>query len=213
MARHVVARRSKSARRALRLNTAPSNEVLTTSETKTHLRVDHSDDDTLIDALVKAARSSAEDWLNRSFLDTTWDYWLDEGALDTNIIELPRAPLSSITQIDSFDDDNNTTTFASTKYYALTGFTPGRVALVDGNDWPTDLREYGALRIRYVSGWGSQVSNIPTQYREWIKRGLLLTVAAMYENRGDERPGKAFAFELPEVAKQVLWPLKVLRGM
>lgn len=198
--------KSVSARRTLTLVTAPSNEIITTAEAKTHLRVDHSNDDTLIDALVKLARSYAEEWCNRSFLSTTWDYTLDEGAIVADVITLPRSPLASITSITSYDTGNNSTVFSSGNYNAITNGDPGRVMLNDGNSWPDDLRAYDSMVIRFVAGWGSAVSNIPTQYREWIKQSVLLTVAALYENRGDMAAG----FELPAMAKAMLQPLRIL---
>lgn len=206
-----IARYGGQPRATLTLSSAPSNEIITTAEAKEHLAVDHSNDDTWIDALVKASRTMCEEWLNRSFLSTTWVYSLDANhpVLTQDYIELPMAPLQSITSVTSLDDDNNATALASANYYAVTNGDPGRVALVNGSDWPTDLRQYDSVRITYVAGWGNAVANIPTQYREWVKRGVLLTVAALYENRGDVRPGGAFTFQLPDSARDVLFPLKV----
>jgi len=201
------------------MRTAPTAEILTTAEAKTHLREDLTDatNDTYIDALVTAARAAAEQYTGLAFLDQTWDYVLDEAhpVLASESIELPLGPVQSITSIDSYADDNTATAFSSAAYYLNVGDDAGyvtpstaRVSLVDGNDWPTDMRRYHSIEIRFLAGFGDEVADIPAQWREPIKRACLLTVAALYQNRGDDRPGGAFKFGLTETSRDLLYPLK-----
>ena len=201
--------RRKSATRTLNLSASPSNEIVTTSLAKTWLRVTSSTDDTLIGSLIKTARASAEAWLDRAFLTQTWEYWLDEHdpLLLDDVIELPRAVLQSITSIASFDDANSATTFSSASYYTDVASKPGRVALVSGKSWPTGLRNYASIRIIYKAGWGDAISNVETQYREWIVSGVMETVAALYEHRGDDIvPGVG----LTQRSMEILQPIKII---
>ncbi len=59
------------------LFTAPATEPVTTAEAKTHLRVDTSDDDTLIGTLITVARRRVENDSRHQLVTATWDYTLD----------------------------------------------------------------------------------------------------------------------------------------
>lgn len=201
--------RRKAPTHTLNLSASPTNEIITTALAKDWLRVTSSTDDTLITKLVTTARASAEAWLDRAFLTQSWEYWVDEHdiLLRDDVIELPRPVLQTITSIDSFADDNTSTTFSSSNYYTDTASKPGRVALVSGNDWPSGLRNIASIRIIYKAGWGDAISNVETQYQEWIVSGVMETVAALYENRGDaiERD-----VGLTKRSMEILSPLQVI---
>jgi uncharacterized phiE125 gp8 family phage protein len=160
------------------LGTAPASEPVTTSEAKAHLRVDVSDDDTLIASLVAAAREKFEEVNGRSLFTTTWKLVLD-GWPKKPYVVLPRPPLASVTSIAYTDDDGNTTVWGSSNYIVETLRTPGRVHLAEDVDWPSaTLREASPITITYVSGW-ADVADIPQRY----KQAILLLVGHWYENR------------------------------
>ena len=58
--------------------TAPAAEPISTADAKLHLRVDITDDNDLIDALVKVAREHVEIITRRALITQTWDYYLDD---------------------------------------------------------------------------------------------------------------------------------------
>lgn len=165
---------------ALTVQTAPASEPLTTAQAKTHLRVSHSNDDTYIDLVVKAARIHAEEVeLRRALITQTLDLWLDAWP-HGNIIHLPRPPLQSVTSIVYYDTDDTEATFASTNYHVDTNSEPGRIILNDGQSWASsDLRPAHAIRVRYVAGYGSAATSIP----QAILHGLYFLVGHFYENR------------------------------
>ncbi len=162
----------------LTLVTAPVTEVIVLSEAKSHLRVDISDDDTLIASLVAAARQTFEEINGRALFTQTWKLVLD-GWPSKDYIALPRPPLQSVTSIAYVDSAGVSTVWTSSDYVVEVDRTPGRVHLAYGVDWPTaTLRPASPITITYVSGW-TTVAAIPQRY----KQAVLLLCGHFYENR------------------------------
>ena len=63
--------------RGLTLVTAPASEPVSLAEAKAHLRIEAADDDSLIGALITAARQSAEAHMRRALMSQTWRLSLD----------------------------------------------------------------------------------------------------------------------------------------
>jgi uncharacterized phiE125 gp8 family phage protein len=61
----------------LSVTTAPTSEPITRDEAKSFLRVDISDDDTLIDNLIQSAREFCEEYTGRTLINTTYKLSLD----------------------------------------------------------------------------------------------------------------------------------------
>ena len=61
---------------SLQLITPPAIEPVTLAEAKAHLKVDTTDDDTLITSLIAAARARAEWHTRRAFITQGWMLWL-----------------------------------------------------------------------------------------------------------------------------------------
>jgi len=156
--------------------TAPSAEPVTTAEVKAFLRVDGSDEDTLIAALAVAARDAVEADTGRSLITTTWDYTLDRWPTARRVA-VPRVPLVSVTSITTYDVDNAATTFGAADYRADTAH--GVIALDDGASWPTDLRAVAGIVIRYVAGYGAAGSDVP----QGLRMAILRRAAYDFEHR------------------------------
>lgn len=162
----------------LTLVTAPASEPLTTAEAKSHLRVDTTDDDTLIDAFVKAARQYVEEDMGRALITQTWDYTLDKFPSDGSAIQLPRPPLVSVTSITYVDSNGATQTVTSTDYIVNAGKRNGEITLAYGKSWPATREQANAVTIRFVAGYGA-ASAVP----ESIRTAIRLTVGDLYSNR------------------------------
>lgn len=196
-------------RTSLTLVTAPVAEPVTTQEAKDWLRVGGATEDTLIDSLVTAARQKAEEFLRGALVDTTFDYGLDQ-LPGTDRIVLPVSPLSSVTSVTSYDEASVSTVFASSKYHVDTLSKPGRVVLINGETWPTDLRPWMGLVIRFVAGYGAAATDVPV----WAKKAIERTVATWFENREDLMTTGGVnleKLELPLSAMGILAPYRVLR--
>ena len=63
--------------RGLTLVTAPASEPVSLTEAKAHLRLDSADDDSLITALIRSARETAEAHMRRALVSQTWRLSLD----------------------------------------------------------------------------------------------------------------------------------------
>ena len=204
----------------LEVVTAPSTTPITLAEAKSFLRLDTSDDDTLVNTLIGSARDFAEEYIGRTLINTTYKLSLDGFVEDQvpikegfytapymnfykRFIQLPRPPLVSVTHLKTFDDDNTESTFASTKYQVDKARNPGRLVLKDGETWPTDLRVANAIEITYVAGYGSATGDIPNA----IKVGIREHITYMYEHRGDYEQGLN---SFPLIAKQLYKPYRVL---
>mgnify|MGYP003148452997 CR=1 FL=1 len=142
--------------------TAPAAEPLALSEAKSFLRIDNSDQDTLITELIKTARQRVENDTGQSLVNTTWDYWFDTFPTERSIT-LSRVPLVSVTHVKSYNEDDTESTLASSTY--LVDTIQNRVALNDGDDWPGELREFNAGIIRFVAGHGTAGSDVPSSLR------------------------------------------------
>ncbi len=77
---------------ALKIATQPAAEPLDIDDVKLHLRVDGDDDDTLIAALITAAREHCQSFQNRAYINQTWELWLDSFP-SVDHIEIPLPPL------------------------------------------------------------------------------------------------------------------------
>ncbi len=195
----------------LKLQTGPATEPVTITEAKDHLRVTVSDSDTLITALIVAARRICEEWTHRAFIEQTWDLGLDltnrgpftspwEWSQFDTLIKIPRPPLISVTHIKTFDEENVEAIFDAAGYFVDVQSEPGRIALNDGYSWPTDVRAINAMSIRFKGGYGTAASSVPQD----IRTAILLAIAHLFEHRGDDA-GES----LPDVAEVLLSPYRI----
>lgn len=181
----------------IKVTTAPTAEPLSLQEVKEYLRVDDATDERVVQPLITAARQFAEEHMNRALMQQTFTLMLDavidqdqplyEGMRTApdlnyykNYIVLPKSPVQSVTSVKTFDDSDNATTMAATKYYVDTQREPARIVLRTGETFPTALRVANAIEVIYVAGYTSAFA-IP----EPIRLGMLQHIAYMYEHRGD----------------------------
>jgi len=184
-----------------KLKTAPTVEPITLTEAKLHLKIDSdTTDDALVTALITAARERAEKYTGRAFIEQSWEYKLD--AFDGDI-EIPVAPLISITSI-TYTDTANATQTLSSSVYDLDIYTfPGKVFLKYDQSWPSTLTIPNAVCVTFKSGYGSAAANVPGP----IKAAILLIIGHLYANRENVVVGRTPA-ELPQGAEYLLNPYK-----
>lgn len=164
---------------ALKLVAAPAVEPLSTAEAKLHLRVDATDEDTLISSLIVEARQHAENFTSQGLITQTWDLQLD-GWPDKNEIKIPLPPLQSITSVKYYGTDGTEYTMTASNYIVDTKSEPGRIVLAYGKSWPsTTLQPAAGVLVRFVAGYGAAAANVP----DAIKSALKLHIGLLYEHR------------------------------
>jgi uncharacterized phiE125 gp8 family phage protein len=186
----------------LKLVSGPTSEPVTLSEATAHLRIDYSEDDALVAAQISAAREWAEAFTRRAFGTQTYDIYFD--GWPRFPLDLPRAPLQSVTGIFYTDEDGDETELASTNYIVDTASQPGRIALKSTAVLPSvTLQEINGVRVRFVAG----DANTP----EMAKTAMLLLLGDLYENRENTAIGAGLAVQaIPFGVRELLWPLRVL---
>lgn len=184
---------------ALKLKTPPATEPVTVQEVKDYLRITDTADDVLLNLLTSAIRQKCEAVTRRALVTQTWTLFLDgfpkrernsapkEGYFQLpvdhfdqvqSVIEIPRPPLQSITFIKTYDTANAVLTFDITKVLVDAHSEPGRIALNQGQAWPTNLRNLNSVEIEFVAGYGT-ASAVP----EAIKSGMLLWIKLLKASR------------------------------
>lgn len=210
-------------RKSLQVITAPVNSPVSLSDMKDYLRVDTSDDDTLIQSFIDSATESVKQYLKRSLITETLELTMDgfgQGQQDDRLIQLGDGvhvgsvpyllgrgnevdlqfpPVQSITSVKTYNRANEESTFDSSKYEL--DEQGGRIYLNESEVWPSNLRAREAVKIRYVSGYGDNASDIPAPIVQAIK----LYVGKMYDCRE--------ACEMPKQCTRILVPYKLIDSL
>ena len=159
--------------------TGTVTELITTAQAKAHLRVDISDDDSLIAGLVSAARQHVEIHTGRSFAQHT--YRADIANFH-DVMVLPWRPVQSITSIQYYNTDSPEalTTLSDTVY----SLYADRVVRDYGEEWPTAWAiRPDAVQITYVTGYLTNASPQAATFPEAIRQSMYLIIGDLYENR------------------------------
>ena len=114
---------------------------------------------------------------------------------------MPKAPISSVSHIKYYDSDNALQTWADTNYNLIKPENQkGFVELVDGKDFPSIYTRGDAIKITFVSGYGSSASDVP----EPIKQAVLLIIGSLYEKREDT------VKRMPTTVEYLLEPYRIV---
>lgn len=165
---------------ALTLVTAAAAPLVTLAEVKRHCRVDHTDDDTYLEALVAAITANidgADGWLGRCLGEQTWKLSLPY--FPCGRIYLPLPPLQGVTEVAYTDVDGAPQTYADFREFGVDSrIGQGFILPAYDGEWPEtrdDTPE--AVQITFTAGYAA----LPTP----IKHAILLMVGSLYEHRED----------------------------
>tara|TARA_B100001123_G_C15208689_1_gene986347 strand:- start:414 stop:1076 length:663 start_codon:yes stop_codon:yes gene_type:complete len=200
---------------------------VTINEVKQTLRIDtdNFDQDAELIMMLKSAIHILEEYLGRSFITKTYDYFLDkipyahedylaEGIttgpdiqLTQNFIHLPKAPIVQVQYFKYYDDADTATTWASSNYYVDTVSIPAKIVLRRGKTYPDSgsLRVSNAFQIRIDAGYGTASQDVP----ETIKQAINLYVGHLYENR--ELYIQQKQLPVPMTLATLLQPYRIMR--
>ena len=161
--------------------TPPATPLVPLADAKALLLVDHTADDALITAMIAAATVEAQGVAARSFVTQTLllslDAWPADGA-----VRMPFPPLATVVSVKYFDADNVEQTVAAADYIVIADTTPGLIVPAASKAWPTDLRSWSPIRIRYTAGYGAAADVAASAQGEIVQLVKALVVVD-YENR------------------------------
>lgn len=216
---------------ALVIETQPSVEPVALAEAKNYLRVDITDDDTLITNLIVAAREAVEAFTARSFVQKGYRQSLDAFPYYTDSVvsqmsyppayySLPRyattlwnysqmillyaPPLASVTAFKYIDTNGNLQTLDPSLYIVDSDNEPARLFPKAGGFWPSVQYVPNAVQIHYTAGYSSDASKVP----QAVRAAMMMLVGNWYENRTAAAQGN-FG-ELPNHVKSLLWTHRIL---
>lgn len=192
--------------RSLTTLTEPVNEPVTLVEAKAYLRVDNTDEDTLISTLITAARQWVESYLDRALILRQLVLRLDTFPVE---IELPQPPLSSAGTTTAISltytlETGTTATLSSSEYRIDRTSTPGVLRQNYSGSWPGHLNDYNSIAVTYWAGYGSDEGDMPPA----IKNAILLMVGHLFENRTavvTNTNTKPIEFALESLLKSKSW--------
>lgn len=160
--------------------TSPAVEPITLAEAKAHLRISHTDEDTLITSLIVAARNYVEGIANRPLVQRTYTLKLDRFPAHYEII-LPAGKVSAVSSIAYVDTAGQTQTLSASAYTLEGNRLPGSVVIDPStiSAWPT-TRLYAGLAsvtINYTAGYGATAASVPAA----LKQAVLMAVGYWYD--------------------------------
>ena len=188
--------------------TPPATEPVTLAEAKAWLRVEGTEEDALIGALITAARQHIEGFTRRALVTTGYTLKLDAFPYDarnqSREIVLPRPPLASLTSIEYLDTNGALQTLNPTTYVVDTYAQPAKVFCRTETAWPATYTVPNAITLVYTAGYGTPAA---------IPAGLLIAlryiVAHWYELRTPVNVGN-IVNEIPLTAQTLMWQERIL---
>lgn len=186
----------------LDLVTAPSVEPVSLADAKAHLRVDGTDENSLITALITAARQFVENHCEIALVTQTLRMTLPAFA---DAIQLERPPVTGITQIEYVSTAGTVVTVlnAGNNLWRLSA-GPMRPIVTPyfNTSWPDTAAVPDAVKITYTAGYGAAATDVP----QAIRQAMLLLIGHWYKTR--EAAGQALA-DAPFAVTALLAPYKV----
>lgn len=157
-----------------KLITAPTTEPVTLAQAKLHCRVDGSDDDARLTAMISAARQLAEQKTGSALAPQTWELVLDSFPASFTV---NNGPLTAVSSLKYLDTSGVEQTLDPASYVVDLDSNPGRVTLAEGASWPETSTKTNAVRLRYTCGYAISDGAL-VALRQW----MLIAVGTWYRH-------------------------------
>lgn len=162
------------------LVTPPSAEPITLAETKLHLRLDGSDEDTLVASLIRTAREHLERETGLCLISQSWRLYLDRWPGD-GVIRIMKSPCQAIHNVTVYDADGSAS-HVSLEDHLLDG--EGRPCRLWLRHVPPPGQAMNGIEIDFAAGFGEAGTDVP----DTLKRAMLIHVGHMFAFRGVVAP-------------------------
>lgn len=164
---------------ALQLLEAPAAAPVLLAEVKAQLRIEHPDDDLMIDRLIKTAvaYTDAKGALGHAMITQKWGQWVN--SVPPQYVRLAMGPLIEVTAVKYYDIDGALQTDTLSNYEITgTDFTT-QIGPKSGFNWPVTQDRADAIRIEYTAGYGVTSASVP----ETLRHAMMLLIGHWYDNR------------------------------
>lgn len=165
---------------SIKINSTIGNEIVTLAEAKAFIRIDTTDDDTIITTIIEQARLVCENYISADIVSKNRTYYL-ESANDR--FEVPFSPITSITTVTVEGSAASHTSYgANNEILSL-----DKLAAKD-------------IVVTYIT---SGINNA------LLKQAILQLVSTLYDNRSDIIVMQGISFvEIPTDVKNLLSSMK-----
>lgn len=194
---------------SVKVITPPEEELISLTEAKLHLKVDHDADDTLIEALIPTVIERAQIETDSYLLTQEIEFRLDRFPC-SDVIEVP-GPLQTIDKIEYYDEDNTLVEMDSDEYFVDIDSNPPRVVLHPDYTWQPTYNRPAAVVITATVGYAADRASLPATVSPIIS-AMLLDLGAFYENReAITQFTNLKELPLPWTVKSILFPFRIHR--
>ena len=178
-----------------KIKTQPTDEPVTLGEAKAQIRVDHSDEDDLIQRMIGAARGWVEKHLDQPLMEQTIT-----GATDVFPGTLELTPnLRSVVEVRYVDGGDVEQTVDPSSYLVDDFSRVGAVYPSPGKSWPDSRGAPFDVQVDFVAGYET-----PADVPDEIKSAVLLLVGHWYANREQTVTGSV-PEEIKMGVESLLW--------
>jgi uncharacterized phiE125 gp8 family phage protein len=155
----------------------PAETPVTLAECKAHMRVDFSDDDAYITALLNAAVSylDGQGVLGKAMVTQKWRQYVGQSP---SIVSLSVLPVQSVTEVGYYDASGVEQTATLSDFDVFGNGQATTVQPKSGASWPVAQDRSDAIWIEYEAGYGD-AADAP----DALKQAIKMIVAYWYENR------------------------------
>lgn len=177
----------------------PSTELpVSLEEAKAHLRVEHDEEDSLIEGLIRAATDHLSGWsgrTGRALLPQTWEQDFDR----FHQLRLRIGPVREVQSVTYYDSEGDQQTLDASVYALRQDAQGAYLDLAAGQSWPATDGRVSGIRITYEAGYDETPAA--------IRQAMLLLIGHWYEHRQAVASGVTVA-ELPLAVDALLTPYR-----